>query len=121
MRVFRFEWCCATGPFYVMLRRGAFRARRSADAFACSAFQRFLESEEYGICIPSVDRFLMTVSCVRGRPQLRHRAFCSCIVFAACMRQMMRLQDVIDGANMPQFIAAMWALARACYHVMRAC
>ena len=26
-------------------------------------------------------------------------------------------QDVTDGANMPQFVAAMWALARACYKV----
>ncbi len=29
-------------------------------------------------------------------------------------------QDVKDGANMPQFAAAMWALARACYKVEHA-
>jgi len=28
-------------------------------------------------------------------------------------------QDVTDGKNMPQFCAAMWALARACYKVTR--
>jgi hypothetical protein len=89
------------GKFDVRFYSPCFCSSSIAHAFSpsCSNFQKFLEKDEYGICIPSGDRFLAQVQfnvlfcllCVLiffvlGRERWRqHAAVCVCYV-GACPR-----------------------------------